>query len=352
MGSTLLFTEKLPRRLYGQLSMQALYITRRRIKFLLFAIFTAASSLAVSSVDEETKRDAICYIKSNAPQFVYGELPFSCRGRPERFVASVASEITFLRTSTLIDNFEVCVSEIFKTEDLVQIARSVWDLQDSPILNSKAAIAFSIKNFCNNSFVEKKSKPPNSVDAVAEAIRPAYMVVGPLPPGDLLNERAAPDAKAPVLNRLAPGTLVAVGEQRINRGTKWRQRDGDGGGWLAEKYLRLAEFQLLGESSTPSFGSCGGFEPSWSLAWTLENIRVDLPDLQETRVITSIQQAEGFRHALIIYGEDPRDRITFQFEEEACPYLPVDALLWGRGILTVVRNGETKQCQWPPELTQ
>lgn len=195
----------------------------------------------------------------------------------------------------------------------------------------------------NYSLIKKTSNPPSSLEKKIEEIKPAYMMVGPLPSGDLLNERAAPDATAPVVNRLAPGTLVAVGEQQINKGTKWRHRDGDGGGWLAEKYLRLAKFQLLGESSTPSFGSCGGFEPSWSLEWNPENIRVDLPDRQETRVITKIQQAEGYRHALIICGEDPRDRITFQFEEEACSYLPVDALLWGRGILTVVRDGETKQ---------
>lgn len=103
---------------------------------------------AQSAVSEDTQRNAFCYIKNNAPDLVQGEAPFSCHGRPELFVSSVANELLFISTTNLIDRFNECQPHIFEKDNLIFIARGVWDMRDSPIQSSKAAIAFSIKNTC------------------------------------------------------------------------------------------------------------------------------------------------------------------------------------------------------------
>lgn len=103
---------------------------------------------ARSAVSQDTQRNAFCYIKNNAPDLVHGDAPFSCHGRPELFVSSVANELLFMSTTNLIDRFNECQPHIFEKDNLTFIARDVWDMRDSPILSSKAAIAFSIKNTC------------------------------------------------------------------------------------------------------------------------------------------------------------------------------------------------------------
>ncbi|RKT43209.1 SH3 domain-containing protein [Thiocapsa rosea] len=174
------------------------------------------------------------------------------------------------------------------------------------------------------------------------SLSPVYMVVGPLSPGDALNERAAPSAQSAVIDRLAPGTLVTVGERRVVGDTAWREIAGDGGGWVAERYLRPAEFETIGYSLTPVAGSCSGFEPYWFLNWTRTALSVEVDGMREQHPITSVELAQGYTYGLLIAGKNPSNRITFRFEADPCPDLPVDGFMFGRGTLTITRDGKTR----------
>ncbi len=197
-----------------------------------------------------------------------------------------------------------------------------------------------------NIVVAAQSELPRQRDQLRErgtaVLSPAYMVVVPLPAGDELNERAAPSAQSAVIDRLSPGTLVAVGERRVVGDTAWRQFAGDGGGWVAERYLRSAEFDTIGYSSTPIAGSCGGFEPDWFLDWTRTALSVEVDGTRQQHPITSVELAQGYTYGILIAGEDPANRMTFRFEADPCPYLPVDAFMFGRGTLTITRDGRTR----------
>ena len=113
---------------------------------LALAIFSTSSAFAV--VDENSQQNAICYVKVNAPDLVFGQLPFSCDGKPESFVAKVKEELDFLSTTELIENLNYCKVKIFEPKNMTNVARGVWGLKDSPIMSTNAAIASSISDAC------------------------------------------------------------------------------------------------------------------------------------------------------------------------------------------------------------
>lgn len=103
---------------------------------------------ASAVVDADRQQDAICFVKANAPTLVHGRLPFSCEGKPERFVALVKKESQFLEQTTMVPEFEKCKTRLFEKQSLVNVARGVWSLRDSPVMSTNAAVASSISDAC------------------------------------------------------------------------------------------------------------------------------------------------------------------------------------------------------------
>lgn len=114
----------------------------------LLAIPLLSLTNAFAMVSDTQQQNAICFIKKNAPQMVYGKLPFTCNGRPEKFVAHVKNEINFLQKTNIIPNMDQCLSRLKKKETMITIAATVWHLRDSPVLSENAAIAFAISKAC------------------------------------------------------------------------------------------------------------------------------------------------------------------------------------------------------------
>lgn len=55
--------------------------------------FIAICGNANARVDKEQQQNALCYVKVNAPELVFGKLPFSCNKQPEKFVEHVKYQI-------------------------------------------------------------------------------------------------------------------------------------------------------------------------------------------------------------------------------------------------------------------
>ena len=177
--------------------------------------------------------------------------------------------------------------------------------------------------------------------AAQEAPPPqGWMQVGPLPEGETLNLRAAPSGEAPVVGTLPQGALaVSVGERATSSVGWLRIAQGELQGWAAERFLRPAPIRTLDDAAFPVAGSCGGFEPMWSLRWTAFE-RMDAP--AATRPVTRAIPAQGRISALLEAGADPAERWLFRYEDAQCFELPLDAPVWGRGTLILTEGGVTR----------
>ena len=125
-------------------------------KLLLLALALTPFGNATAVVDRAQQQNAICYVKTNAPDLVFGQLPFSCNGKPEKFVAHVKKEIGFLSQAKIIPNFDKCLTSLFKAKNMTNVARGVWDLRDSPVMSTNAATASAISDACK---IIKDSNP-------------------------------------------------------------------------------------------------------------------------------------------------------------------------------------------------
>lgn len=117
-------------------------------KLILLAILLIPLSNAFADVDPVRRVNAICYIHQNAPELVYGTLPFSCQGRSDRFVATVKSELDFLSGTILIPYFDKCLPLLKKKENMIMVARLVWDHRNSIIMSENVTTAFAIAGVC------------------------------------------------------------------------------------------------------------------------------------------------------------------------------------------------------------
>lgn len=117
-------------------------------KTLLLALSLAPVCSAMAVVDQAQQQNAICYVKDKAPDLVFGSLPFSCNGKPEKFVAHVRKEVGFLSQTKIIPNFEKCLNSLFKVANMTNVARGVWDLRDSPVMATNTATASAISDAC------------------------------------------------------------------------------------------------------------------------------------------------------------------------------------------------------------
>ena len=126
-------------------------------KILLFALTLIPFGNAVAVVDRVQQQNAICYVKTNAPDLVVGELPFSCNGKAEKFVAHVKKEIGFLSQTKIIPNFDECLTSLFEEKNMTNVARGVWDLRDSSFMSTNAATASAISDACK--IIEDSNSP-------------------------------------------------------------------------------------------------------------------------------------------------------------------------------------------------
>jgi hypothetical protein len=116
-------------------------------KFLLIALTFIHFGNATAVVDQVQQQNAICYIKINASDLVFGQLPFSCLGKPEQFVTHVKKEIDFLSETEIIPNLDKCLTRLFEKQNMTNVARGLWDLRDS-LMSTNAATAAAIMNAC------------------------------------------------------------------------------------------------------------------------------------------------------------------------------------------------------------
>ena len=173
-----------------------------------------------------------------------------------------------------------------------------------------------------------------------------WRVVAGVAADDVLNVRAGPSASAEIVGALAPGALVtATSETATTGSTLWRRisRGDAPPGWVADRFLAPARFETFEGTILPVAGRCGGFEPGWHARWDAETLTLGAIDAEDrTRPITRIVRADGHLHALIEAGADPANRALLRMEDAACPHMPLDALVWGKGVLIETRDGETR----------
>lgn len=130
---------------------------------------------ARAAVDQATQQNAICYVKEAAPRLVSGTLPFSCSKKPVAFVEQVRREARALAATTLVPNLPDCNVRLYESEHMLHIARSVWDLRDSPVLSTNAAIASSIADVCKAMTGIPSRAPTNSAAPSPAAAFPRGM---------------------------------------------------------------------------------------------------------------------------------------------------------------------------------
>lgn len=144
----------------------------KKILILALAIFSTSSAFAV--VDENSQKNAICYVKANAPDLVFGELPFSCDGKPEFFVAKVKEELDFLSTTELVENLKYCKVKIFEPKNMTNVARGVWGLKDSPTMSTNAVIAASISDACK--IINGSGEKISAQETASKPVKPRYTI--------------------------------------------------------------------------------------------------------------------------------------------------------------------------------
>lgn len=124
---------------------------------LLLALMLTPFGNAMAVVDLAQQQNAICFVKINAPDLVFGQLPFSCNGKAEKFVAHIKKEISFLSQANIIPNFDKCLNSLFEAKNMTNVARGVWDLRDSPVMSTNTATASAISDACKT--IEESNSP-------------------------------------------------------------------------------------------------------------------------------------------------------------------------------------------------
>lgn len=140
----------------------------KRISFLALLIFYFGNAIAV--VDQDQQKNSICYVKENMPNLVFGQLPFSCNGRAEKFVERVKEEVNFISKTNLIKDFDKCVTRLFNSKNMTNVARGVWDLKDSPVISTNAAIAAAVSDACQLIAEENKTFQVDGISAAKKAL--------------------------------------------------------------------------------------------------------------------------------------------------------------------------------------
>ena len=153
--------------------------------------------------------------------------------------------------------------------------------------------------------------------ATAQALQPfpqAYSVTG-VAADDVLNIRAAPNARAPIIGELRP-FAVSVEVLRLSEDGKWGMvAAGDGMGWTSMHFLKPLDATPAGEVPRPL--RCFGTEPFWSLGMFARGNRFELPG-EGRRDLTLLREAVSYRGYGLMFQDGPALRRTLTIERGYC----------------------------------
>lgn len=149
-------------------------------KIVLAIAMTSMAHQAHAAVNETQQQNVLCYVKKHAPDRVYGDLPFSCKGKPEAFVMTVKEWVGVMSEGNMQPNDVLCAKQIFEPQYMLEVAQTVWEVRDSPILSTPASTAFAVDRVCrmisaaNSS--DKTAKPASPTDeASRKATEEGYL---------------------------------------------------------------------------------------------------------------------------------------------------------------------------------
>tara|TARA_R110000851_G_scaffold333507_1_gene514194 strand:- start:1863 stop:2264 length:402 start_codon:yes stop_codon:yes gene_type:complete len=126
----------------------------------LLALVLSISFSVNAAVSDQDAQQALCYVKINAPEFIYGDLPFSCENT-DLFIDMMDHELREMALmhqsmglpSDIADHFLGCQNKLESTESRVDVARQFYSLKDSPILSRNASMAMAITTVCKRLWV-------------------------------------------------------------------------------------------------------------------------------------------------------------------------------------------------------
>lgn len=115
--------------------------------------------------------------------------------------------------------------------------------------------------------------------ATQEYILPTLFDVTGVSYGDTLNIRERPDAKSPIIGKLArDATRIEVVEERNG----WaRVNTGEGSGWSSMRYLSY-RIDVWADGALPAAYQCFGTEPFWGLRHEAGQMVLSGPDMADT----------------------------------------------------------------------
>lgn len=178
--------------------------------------------------------------------------------------------------------------------------------------------------------------------ALAAALTAPPAAAGTDAPGWAVAPQGAALRDAPggeTVREVAPADILTATEETAEiDGTLWRRlAQGDGPDlWVEEAALAPAPLATFPGSDMPVAGICAGTEPFWSAAWDETSMAVRLGLGEGEDRPASAATPEGWRHGVLL-----AEGLTLVFEARACPYSPVDGLVWGRG--TLVETGGARR---------
>jgi len=148
--------------------------------------------------------------------------------------------------------------------------------------------------------------------ATPEYILPTLFDVAGVAANDVLNIRERPDAKAPIIGKLAPN---ARGIEVVAERSGWMQvNTAERPGWVNGRYLNY-RVDVWEEGRLPAGLACLGTEPFWSLAAAKGNVTLSRPEGGQTTALRKVLSTGWFR--------DPRravvaDGLTAVITPAAC----------------------------------
>lgn len=135
---------------------------------------------------------------------------------------------------------------------------------------------------------------PAAAIAAEPVVLPELYAVSGVAAGDMLNIRAEPSARAPILGKLAPDAINVEVTGHSADGAWAQINAGEGSGWVATRYLSLSGSSWE-NGRLPEGLSCFGTEPFWDLRVAEGALQLQSPDQgRQSFAISSISD-RGFR---------------------------------------------------------